>query len=289
MTPDQIDWSKTCPSCGKRQIYKSRKSYENSSKKNKKCLSCSLMGKHHTEETKNKLRIIFTGRKHTPESKMKISICSKNMSEETRKKISLKNKGRIGPWNGKRHSEETKSKISKSLLNLSTEIKERIVLGNKLRGCSESTREKMRLSHKNLSPEIKQRIINNNKHRIISDETRHKMRISFLKNFEKRKGNGGQLYPVYNSNACMYFDNLSQTKGWNLKHAMNGGEFHIKELGYWVDAYDIEKNIVVEYDEPHHTWGSRKIKDEIRMEKIKDHLGCKFFRYNQQYNLLKEY
>lgn len=37
---------------------------------------------------------------------------------------------------------------------------------------------------------------------------------------------------------------------WNLRHAENGGE--IIKFGYFLDAYDEEKNIVVEYDEPRH-------------------------------------
>lgn len=90
------------------------------------------------------------------------------------------------------------------------------------------------------------------------------------------------MIPNYNSSACKYFDKLNQQNGWNLQHAMNGGEFYIKEFGYWVDAYDKERNIVVEYDEPTHYKrdGSLKQKDIKRMDEIKQLLKCRFLRYN---------
>ena len=39
--------------------------------------------------------------------------------------------------------------------------------------------------------------------------------------------------------------------GWTIQHAENGGEFYTG-IGYWLDAYDKEKNIALEYDEPKH-------------------------------------
>ena len=65
----------------------------------------------------------------------------------------------------------------------------------------------------------------------------------------------------------------------NLIHAENGGEFFIKELGYWVDAYDIDKNIVVEFNEKHHKY--QKNKDENRRNEIIDFLKCKFIILNE--------
>jgi hypothetical protein len=44
----------------------------------------------------------------------------------------------------------------------------------------------------------------------------------------------------------------------------------------------------VEYDEPHHYWGMRKEKDMNRLNEIKNHLGCRFLRYNKQLNKLEE-
>lgn len=100
--------------------------------------------------------------------------------------------------------------------------------------------------------------------------------------------NKKQFMPSYNPNACLYFDKLNESNSWNLQHALNGGE--IKFEGYWLDAYDKQKNIVVEYDEYHHFKnGQLKEKDLDRMNYIKNKLGCRFFRYDERNNKLKEF
>jgi very-short-patch-repair endonuclease len=67
--------------------------------------------------------------------------------------------------------------------------------------------------------------------------------------------------------------------GYNFQHAENGGEYYIKELGYFLDAYDLEKNVVLEIDESHHFRnGKLRKKDIIRQEEITNFLGCKFIR-----------
>ena len=61
-------------------------------------------------------------------------------------------------------------------------------------------------------------------------------------------------------------------------------------MGYFIDAYDIENNIVIEYDESLHydSKGNLKNKDIIRQNEIKEKLKCKFFRYNENKNELYE-
>ena len=68
-----------------------------------------------------------------------------------------------------------------------------------------------------------------------------KYRIYMINKIEKEQLNGNQLYPNFNSNACKIIDEYGNKNGYNFQHAMNGGEFYIKELGYWVDGYDREK------------------------------------------------
>jgi very-short-patch-repair endonuclease len=68
---------------------------------------------------------------------------------------------------------------------------------------------------------------------------------------------------------------------------MNGGEHYLKDLGYWVDAYDKDKNVVIEYDEGQHN--KKKDADVRRMNEIKQKLGCKFLRYDAVSEELKEY
>ena len=61
-------------------------------------------GKHHSEETKNKMREVKKGEKNP--------FYGKHHSDETRKKLSEANIGENNPMYGKHHSEETKKKMS---------------------------------------------------------------------------------------------------------------------------------------------------------------------------------
>lgn len=105
---------------------------------------------------------------------------------------------------------------------------------------------------------------------------------------KRRERRLGQVTPEFNKRACKYFDNLNDQNGWNLQHALNGGEFRV--IGYSLDAYDKIRNIVVEYDEPMHynLDGNLRFKDVIRQQRIISHLGCKFFRYNEKTKTLYE-
>jgi len=74
---------------------------------------------------------------------------------------------------------------------------------------------------------------------------------------------------------------------------LNGGEFYIKELGYWVDYYEPTKNIVIEWDEKnrHYRKGQLTEKDIKRQEEITECLKCKFIRiksedYEQAENII---
>jgi hypothetical protein len=88
--------------------------------------------------------------------------------------------------------------------------------------------------------------------------------------------------PCYNKNACEYFNNLMKENSCFIKHDENGGEFYIKELGYYVDGYDSENNIVYEWDEKQHfRKGILRNKDIIRQNEIIDLLECDFIRIKE--------
>lgn len=167
-------------------------------------------------------------------------------------------RGDHNPMFGKHHTEELKEEISK--LNSGRKRTEKQKLEQSIR----MTGEKHPLFGKHHSEESKQKI--GMKNRLLQNKKRC------------------YSYPRFNPIACKYFDELNKQNGWNLQHAMNGGEYYIKELGYWVDAYDKERNIIVEYDEPPHYTkrGQLKQKDVKRMLKIKEFLKCDFYRYNEK-------
>jgi len=106
-----------------------------------------------------------------------------------------------------------------------------------------------------------------------------KRRLFRIKTISKNKFNGEQIMPSFNEKACDLFDKISKNENIYIQHAKNDGEFYIKELGYWVDGYDKENNVVYEYDEKHHFRnGKLNKKDQIRQKEISDLLKCKFVR-----------
>ena len=125
------------------------------------------------------------------------------------------------------------------------------------------------------TPEVIEKLRN------ISDDVRVLRRTNRLKQIEESGG-----IPSFNKDACKYFDKLNEKRKWNLQHALNGGEVVL--CGYSVDAYDKNKNLVVEYDESYHNQPKRKEKDIKRQEEIIKTLHCKFYRYNEVLNKLYE-
>ncbi len=162
------------------------------------------------------------------------------MTKKTREKISKALLGRPSPVKGMKFSKETRLKMKKSRLG-------------KLNPMFGSTGG---FSGKTHSP-----------------ETLQKMRLSAIKRIERNKG---QVQPNYNPEACRAIEEYGKQHGYNFQHAENGGEFYIKELGYWVDGYDKDKNVAVEYDESYHL--RQPDKDHQRQLEIEEYLGCKFIR-----------
>jgi DNA-binding CsgD family transcriptional regulator len=109
-----------------------------------------------------------------------------------------------------------------------------------------------------------------------SDNAKLKIRMTTLDRIKKSKLNGGQLYPAYNKESISIIEDFGRENGYSFQHAENGGEYFIEELGYWVDGYDIENNVVLEFDEDHHKY--QKEKDLKRQKEIINHLKCKFIR-----------
>jgi hypothetical protein len=114
------------------------------------------------------------------------------------------------------------------------------------------------------------------------------MRSGAIKRIENNLGH--QLSPNFNKYACKIIDEYGQQNGYNFQHALNDKEYHIPELGYWVDGYDREKNVVIEYYETHHydINGNLKQKERQREQEIIKNLNCKFIRINAFNNLIFE-
>ena len=144
----------------------------------------------------------------------------------------------------------------------------------------------------NPSAETKEKMSNSFKGRRYSYETRKRMSQSRKRYFENMTDaeyenycnkmrichtNKLNVFPAYNKNSILMIEDYGKKNGYNFQHAENGGEYFIKELGYWVDAYDKEKNVVLEIDEQHHFVNGRlRLKDIVRQKRIERHLNCKF-------------
>ena len=124
-------------------------------------------------------------------------------------------------------------------------------------------------------------------------------RLGRLNRIEDIKRKNGKASPNYNQNACEIIELYGILNGYNFIHAETpskkevkteliirgeNGECHIPELGYWVDGYDPEKNIVIEFYEKAHN--KRKEKDEQRQKEITEHLGCEFIILKEGSNLV---
>jgi hypothetical protein len=237
-------WVRKCPECNKDLNYRDKYTLKRAIELNDICRSCSLIG----------VNTWMLGRHH---------------SEETKKKISMSNKG-YEPWNkGKKnpYSQETLQKIRITKLgdkNSSKRPEVRQKISQSLRGKMAGKRNPM--YGKRHSRETIQKM----KNRTFSDETRRKMRESAL----------GRCTPGFNPRACKIIDEYGKQHGYNFQHALNGGEFRV--VGYSVDGYDKEKNAVIEYYEKNrHKRRQQMEKDKQRKQNIINHLGCKFIELKE--------
>lgn len=111
--------------------------------------------------------------------------------------------------------------------------------------------------------------------RVFTDEHKLNLRLSSIEYIKRKiELNGGKMMPHFNIYACQLLDEISKIMGINIQHALNGGEYYISELGYWVDGYDQKNNVVYEYYEREHK--KRIDKDSLREQAIKNHLKCEF-------------
>jgi len=91
---------------------------------------------------------------------------------------------------------------------------------------------------------------------------------------------------VFNKKGCELMDKLNRI-GYNFTHALNGGE-HFFSVSYkygkgiFVDGYDSNKKIIMEYDEKHHELEPQKSIDIARYRVIfKFYHGIRIIRYSE--------
>ena len=117
------------------------------------------------------------------------------------------------------------------------------------------------------------------------EEARRKMRVAACKRvLNLHRSSNGRVNNV-GTGEKSYFDQLEKERGW-----LGNRQHFVSHLGYFVDYYEPKHNIVVEYDEPrHYRHGHLREKDRKRMEQIRAHLNCEFWRYDAYRKQLVEF
>lgn len=216
------------------------------------------------------------------------------MSDEHKEKISKHHqKYGVGKWMaGRKLSNETKWKISNGNKGKFISKETRKKLSDINKGKKHSLETKLKISHvgKEVNKNNPQLAINNSKK--IKDLWANPNSTYNSKSYRKKKRQNrikemkrlGVTTSNYNPKACEYFDILNREKDWRLQHALNGGE--VEACGYFLDGYDKERNIVVEYDEPNHQCPAKRDRDIKRQNEIINYLNCQFYRFNEATNRL---
>ena len=199
-----------------------------------------------TEEIRQKMKLSHLGKHMSEESKKKnrLAHLGKTFTEEHKEKIRLAQSGENNPMYGRYHTEKTKEKMS-----LSRKGKPSTFRG---KHHSKETIEKMRLAQLG-------------KH--LSEKTKKGIRLARLKIIEKTIFEGGQVSPAYNLNACKFFVKFDQLNNTNGMYATNGGEYHIKELGYFPDYFNPNLKLIMEWDEKHHYRNNQLKEKDIKRQK----------------------
>jgi hypothetical protein len=247
--------TRNCPQCGKIIFYKSNRGFILATRNNTWCGSCWCI-----EREKNRDKFMYK----SPEYRKKMSDSLKKVrNDPNRYGDNFKGKCRTNALKDWNNSESRKKRIS-------------IMKSDEYRNKHRENSLKMwenpdHISHMKMVHE--------------SDDYRRKRRI-ITRNLLKQKLGNGRI-AAYSKKACYFVDELNKKFGWNLVHAENGGEYEID--GYSLDGYDTNKNIIFEYDEPHHYNfdGSLKKKDIQRQnDLIKSLNPIEFWRYDEKRNLM---
>ena len=176
---------------------------------------------------------------------------------EYKQKFSELHRGENNGMYGKHHDEKSRSKISELTLAAM---------------CNEKVRNKHLKSHR--TKKCREKLSNALTGRQFSPETKQKMREAVVRRVQKYGLHTRNFSPY----ACGIIDDYGKANGYNFQHALNGGEHSC--VGYFVDGYDKNKNVVIEIDEHQHfdSNGDLLEKDIRRQRAIEEYLHCRFIR-----------
>lgn len=229
-----------------------------------KKVSKTLTGKKRSKESIKKQFITLRknakkrGYYASPKSRINLSnaLKGRKFTKEWRKKLSLAAKGRKS-WNkGKKNC------------------------------FSEDTRKKMSLAKKDKKLSLKLMKKFTMKGKKHSEKTKRKMRIIMI---EKMLKNGNKYTPSYNKKSIPLFISLNKDFSLEGIFAENPREHLIKDIGYFVDYYEPNLNLVIEWNEEKHYELNKNTnryvlnkKHKTRQKEIKKYLRCKFINIREK-------
>lgn len=90
---------------------------------------------------------------------------------------------------------------------------------------------------------------------------------------------------AYNPDSIEIIEEYGKLHGYEFIHAENGGEYQVPNTTFFVDGYDEENNVVIEFDEKYHMNETQQELDRERQDIIGKILKCKFIRINENNNI----
>lgn len=240
--------------------------------------------------TKKDLEILYITNEMSPSDISNIYSCSKGTIRYKLKKYNIqkrnvkaacntllvKNKnsklGKLNPMYETKLTQKHKDKISEGVKNAYKEGK----------GVFEMTKDiKDKISKSLIGISQSKETIEKRRKKLIgktrNDVTKTKMRLARIDQINKLHG---QAIPNYNPDSIKIIEKTAEKHGiTDIQHAENGGEFYVKGLGYWVDGYSSNKNIVIEYYENRHL--RTKDRDIKRKQEIIQKLNCNFIEIKE--------
>lgn len=193
---------------------------------------------------------------------------------------------------GKFVSQETRKKQSVSFKGRKVSKKTRVAMSVAHTGKKHSDETKLKMSGENNGMFGVYRTGEQNPFfgKNHNDASKLKMRLSAAKRVIQKNASTGRLNNI-NPREFDYFKKIENEKNWDgIFYGKNTHQFYVEKLGYFVDYYEPQLNIVVEYDEPrHYVANELRNKDLTRMVRIKKLLNCRFYRYNEKLNILVEW
>ena len=126
---------------------------------------------------------------------------------------------------------------------------------------------------------VNPKFLNSKRNKGMKHSSNTKQMMSEIAKKERRVKN---LHPVnYNKSSIEILEKFGRDNNLNLQHAENGGEFTVSIPNgntYFVDGYDKDKNVVVEYIENSswHKSPKKRKYHELRKKEIMKHLMCEY-------------